>query len=132
MRYWLWHLSNACKVVCLECVSSEHKNWRFQWRNSIRYLTQKWTLSKTLQISHVVLFRYVKQCSACFFPWSLLPFWGITYVKKHIFSKGLLNQKQKKPFVSLGDEVTEISEQATKLEINIFWEHTLWKINILY
>ena len=49
-----------------------------------------------------------------FFPWSLLSFWNITYAKKHIFPRAfsgdlLLNEKQKKPFVSLSDEVTIIA-----------------------
>ena len=43
------------------------------------------------------------------FHWSLLPFWDIMYAKKHRASSGdLLNQKQKKPFVSLRDEVTKV------------------------
>ena len=33
-----------------------------------RFFTQNLTLSETLQISHAVLFTWVKQCSACFFP----------------------------------------------------------------
>ena len=53
-----------------------------------------------------------------FFPWSLLPFWDITYAKKHIFlrpSSGdlLLNEKQKKPFVSLNHGVSIIHESPT-------------------
>ena len=53
-----------------------------------------------------------------FFPWSLLPFWDITYVKKHIFPRAssrdlLLNEKQKTPFVSLNDEVTIIPWSVT-------------------
>ena len=48
-----------------------------------------------------------------FFPWILLPFWDIMYAKKTIFprvSSGdlLLNEKQKKHFVSLNDEFTII------------------------
>ena len=49
-------------------------------------------------------FVCVGQTMFCmFFPWSLLPFWDITYAKKHIFltpSSGdlLLNEKQKKAF----------------------------------
>ena len=89
-------------------------NWRLRWKKGVRVFTQKWTLSKTLQISHAVLFTCVKQCSACFFPWSLLSFLNITYAKKHIFPRAfsgdlLLNEKQKKPFVSLSDEVTIIA-----------------------
>ena len=76
-----------------------------------RFFTQKWTWSETLQISHAVLFKFVKQCSACYFPVVLFPFWDITYAKKYIFPRAssgdLLNQKHWKPFVSLG-EVTEV------------------------
>ena len=53
-----------------------------------------------------------------FFPWSLLPFWDITYVKKHIFLRPssedlLLNEKQKKPFGSLNHWVSIIHESPT-------------------
>ena len=64
-------------------------------------------------------FLYVGQTMFCmFFPWSLLPFWDITYAKKHIFlrpSSGdlLLNEKQKKPFVSLNHGVSIIHESPT-------------------
>ena len=54
------------------------------------------------------------------FSWSLLPFWDITYAKKHIFlrpSSGdlLLNEKQKKPFVSLKHGVSIIQESLLLL-----------------
>ena len=42
-------------------------NWRLWWKKGARIFTQNWTLLKTLQISHAVLFRCVKQCSVCFF-----------------------------------------------------------------
>ena len=64
-------------------------------------------------------FVYVGQTMFCmFFPWTLLPFWDITYAKKHIFlspSSGdlLLNEKQKKPFVSLTHGVSIIHESPT-------------------
>ena len=41
-------------------------NWRLRWKKAARFLTQNWTLSKTLQILHAVLFRCAKQCSVCF------------------------------------------------------------------
>ena len=41
-------------------------NWSLRWKKGARFFTQNWTLSKTLQISHAVLFRCVKQCSVCF------------------------------------------------------------------
>ena len=47
---------------------AQHNNWRVRWKKGVRYFTQNRTLSKTLQISHAVLFRCLKQCSACFFP----------------------------------------------------------------
>ena len=50
----------ACFVICMN-------NWRLRWKKGGRIFTQNWTLSKTLQISHAVLFRCVKQCSVCFF-----------------------------------------------------------------
>ena len=46
---------------------SWNNNWRLRWKKGGRIFTQNWTLSKTLQISHAVLFRCVKQCSVCFF-----------------------------------------------------------------
>ena len=64
-------------------------------------------------------FVYVGQTMFCmFFPWSLLPFWDIKYAKKHIFlrpSSGdlLLNEKQKKPFVSLNHGVSIIHESPS-------------------
>ena len=72
---------------------------------------QNRTLSKTLQISHAVLFRCLKQCSACFFPEACFLFETLRMRKKHSFPRAssgdlLLNEKQKKPFVSLNDEVT--------------------------
>ena len=93
-------------------------NWRVQWKKGVRIFTQKWTLSETLQILHAVLFTWVKQCSACFFPWSVLPFWDITYAKKTHFSKAILwgpfvERKQKKPFVSLNHGVSIIHESPT-------------------
>ena len=42
-------------------------NWRLRWKKGTTFFTQNWTLSKTLQISHAVLFRCIKQCSVCFF-----------------------------------------------------------------
>ena len=74
---------------------------------------QNRTLSKTLQISHAVLFRCLKQCSACFFPEACFLFEILRMKKKSIFPRAssrdlLLNEKQKNPFVSLKDEVTII------------------------
>ena len=48
-----------------------HVSWRFTiegfgGKRALGFLLN-WTLSKTLQISHAVLFRCVKQCSVCFF-----------------------------------------------------------------
>ena len=53
-----------------------------------------------------------------FFPWSLVPFWDITYAKKHTFlrpSSGdlLLNEKQKEPIVSLNHGVSIIHKSPT-------------------
>ena len=42
--------------------------WRVRWEKDVRIFTQNWTFSETLQISHGVLFTWVQQCSACFFP----------------------------------------------------------------
>ena len=41
-------------------------DWRVRGKRALGF--QNWTLSETLQISHAVLFTWVKQCSACFFP----------------------------------------------------------------
>ena len=79
---------------------AEANNWRLRWKKSARFLTQNWTLSKTLQISHAVLFRCVKQYSVCFFCWSFLPFRNITYAKnlyllsrQHVTPKTVISLK---------------------------------------
>ena len=72
-------------TLFLFLLSAMPNNWRVRWKKGVRYFTQNRTLSKTLQISHAVLFRCLKQCSACFSPWSLLPFWDITYAKNTFF-----------------------------------------------
>ena len=63
------------------------------------------------QMLHAVLFRCVKQCSTCFCPVVCFLF-EILHVQKNIFPRAfsgdLLNQKQKKPFVSPNNEVTEV------------------------
>ena len=64
--------------------------WRVQWKKGVRYFTQKWTLSKMLQIPHVVLFRCLKQCSACFFPKVCSFFEILRNMQKTNFSKGIL------------------------------------------
>ena len=94
--------------------------WRVRWKKGVRYFTQNRTLSETIQISHAVLFRCLKQCSACFFPEAcfLFEILRTLYAKKHIFPRAssrdlLLNEKQKKPFVSLNDGVTIIHESLT-------------------
>ena len=51
------------------------------------YFTQNRTLSKTLQISHAVLFRCLKQCSACFFPEACFLF-EILRMRKNTFFRG--------------------------------------------
>ena len=82
-----------------------------------KFFTQKWTLSKTLQISHAVLLRCVKQYSICVFPEICFLFEILRMQKTHfpVASSGdlLLNEKQKKPFVSLNNEVTIIHESLT-------------------
>ena len=87
-------------------------NWRVRWKKGVTYFTQNRPLSKTLQISHAVLFRCLKQCSACFFPEACFLF-EILRMRKNTFLWGhpldlLLNEKQKTHFVSLNDEVTII------------------------
>ena len=59
-------------------------NWRVGWKKGVRYFTQKWTLSKTFQISHAVLFRCVKQRSACFLL-KFASFWKHYVCKKPVF-----------------------------------------------
>ena len=63
--------------------------WRVRWKKGVRIFTQKWTLSETLQIPHAVLFTWVKQCSACFFPEVCFLFEIISMQKTH-FSKAIL------------------------------------------
>ena len=64
-------------------------NWRVRWKKGVRYFTQNRTLSKTLQISHAVLFRCLKQCSACFFPEACFLF-EILRMRKNTFFWGIL------------------------------------------
>ena len=66
-----------------------YTNWRVRWKKGVRFFTQKWTLSKTLQISHAVLFGYVEQCSACVLPETGFLF-EILHMQKTLFSKGIL------------------------------------------
>ena len=56
------------KLLWYRFLSTKAWNWRVRWKKGGRYFTQNRTLSKMLQISHAVLFRCLKQCSACFFP----------------------------------------------------------------
>ena len=64
-------MSSSRALCCLVLAKKQKKNnfnfWRLRWKKGARIFTQNWTLSKTLQISHAVLFRCVKQCSVCFF-----------------------------------------------------------------
>ena len=74
-------------------------------------------MSEPLQISHAVLFRCVKQYSACVSP-EICFLFEILRIQKTHFSKAssgdlLLNEKQKKPFVSLKDEVTIMHRSLT-------------------
>ena len=59
--------------------------WRLRWKKGGRLFTQNWTLSETLQISHVVLIRCVKECSACFLAEVCLVFRNITYYTKNLY-----------------------------------------------
>ena len=74
--------------------------------------SQKGTLSEVHQNSHAVLFRYLKQYSACVFL-KFASFLRRYVCEKNIFPRASsgdlsLNEKQKKTFVSLNDEVTTI------------------------
>ena len=61
-------ISLQCLINHCDCFQMHWRNnWRVRWKKGGRLFTQNWTLSKTLQISHAVLFRCVKQCSVCFF-----------------------------------------------------------------
>ena len=60
-------------------------NWRLRWKKGVRVFTQKWTLSKMLQISHAVLFTCAKQCSACFFPEVCIVFEILRMQKNPVF-----------------------------------------------
>ena len=61
--------------------------------------------------------RFSQQTLPCiFFRWFALRFREITYAKNSVFLEAsfghlLLNEKQKKPFVSLNNEVSEASYQ---------------------
>ena len=79
-------------------------------------------MSKTLQISHAVLFTCVKQCSACFFPEVCFVFEILRMQKNTFFARAssgdlLLDEKQKKPFVSLSDQVTIIPNALTTVSL---------------
>ena len=64
-----------------------NNKWRVRWKKDVRYFTQNRTLSKTLQISHAVLFRCLKHCSACFFPEACFLF-EILRMRKNAFFRG--------------------------------------------
>ena len=59
--------SRSQKIFLIPKFVMDMINWRLRWKKGARFVTQNWTLSKTLQISHAVLFRCVKKCSVCFF-----------------------------------------------------------------
>ena len=68
------------------------------------------------QFLHVGFVLVNKHCPAFFFRWFALRFREITYAKNSVFLAAsfghlLLNEKQKKPFVSLNNEVSEASYQ---------------------
>ena len=69
---WWWVAWRRSTCLVMQLFKSPQKspftNWRVRWKEGVRYFTQNRTLSKTLQISHAVLFKCLKQCSACFFP----------------------------------------------------------------
>ena len=71
--------------VDLNELLSERNNWRVRWKKGARIFTQNWTLSKTLQISHAVLFRCVKQCSVCFFAEVFFVYEILRMQKKPVF-----------------------------------------------
>ena len=76
--------------------------WRLQWKKGGRLFTQNWTLSETLQISHVVLIRCVKECSACFLAEVCLVFeilrmqkTCILWSRQHVTAKTVISLKIK-------------------------------------
>ena len=99
------------------CIWGTICKWMVRWKKGLRFLLKTELCQKGSKFA--CSFLYVGQTMFCmFFPWSLLPFWNITYAKKHIFlrpSSGdlLLNEKQKKPFVSLKHGVSIIQESPT-------------------
>ena len=92
-------------------------NWRLRWKKGVQFFTQKWTLLKTLQISHAVLFRCIKQCSVCFFAdvcfvfkilhmhlnWTALLLWGhhwyLTLLKVPRLSHNALGHSRDLPYL---------------------------------
>ena len=77
-------------------------NWRLRWKKGGRFFTWNWTLSETLQISHVVLIRYVKECSVCFLVEVCLVFeilrmqkTCILWSRQHVTAKTVISLKIK-------------------------------------
>ena len=77
-------------------------NWKLRWKKGGRFFTQNWTLSETLQISHVVLIRYVKECSVYFLAEVCLVFeilrmqkTCILWSRQHVTAKTVISLKTK-------------------------------------
>ena len=110
IAWWPVHNGSGCSRFVT--TSTLDSNWRLWWKKGVRLFTQKCVKNVP---NFACSFVYVCQTMFCmFFPWSLLRFRDITYAKKHIFPRAssgdlLLDEKQKKPFVSLSIEVTIIA-----------------------
>ena len=77
-------------------------NWRLQWKKGGRFFTQNWTSPETLQISHVVLIRCVKECFVCFLAEVCLVFkilcmqkTCILWLRQHVTAKTVISLKIK-------------------------------------
>ena len=114
------HVHNKCHILSLKQIPRDLKtylhfcnrkgprqctntaNWRLRWKKGGRFFTQNWTLSETLQISHVVFIRCVKECSVCFLAEVCLVFevlrmqkTCILWSRQHVTAKTVISLKIK-------------------------------------
>ena len=101
--------------------------WRLRWKKGARIFTQNWTLSKTLQISHAVLFRCVKQCSVSFFAevffvYEILRMQKSLYLwsHKHVTGKTVISLKIQQNIVLQRVTLESVDFRVKPLQ---FWFH---------
>ena len=113
-----------------ETVIPNTDNWRLRWKKGVRFFTQKWTLSKTLQILHAVLFTCVKQCSTCFFPEVCIVF-EILRMQKTLYLLWRQHMTAKTVISLQIQQIIDLSQRVTlkivdfRLQPLKFWLHII-------